>query len=210
MDVYMCMCVYIVSFAFKLVRVYATFIRKTSCRLVTYSWPPSLQTLRGCVSPILCLSLCCPAVSYPSSHSGGKDVTWELWLLVSVFAVDHDWFFFRWMVSYPSFHCSSLSCGFLLQPLEKPESWPRWARPHPPHWWVSLHIKPLRRWGQEMWRALSSEPTEFSRCVHIGSLIVSAMPSPCIHSVASSWTDVLFSSTCLQISQGDRKLLWFH
>lgn len=72
---HLCVCVYIymVSFAFKLERVYAKFSRKTNCKLVWFIHGLlHYKPLRVCVSHLLCFSLCCTASSasslLPSCH----------------------------------------------------------------------------------------------------------------------------------------------
>lgn len=135
--IYLSISVYMVSFALKLSRVYVKFSRKNIQFGVIDSWPPSLKPPKVCTvwrcfqSPSFLLwhFVLIFSLWWRRCHLRGSNFLLSLFLLVITGC-----FFFRWMVSYPSFRCSFLSCGFLLQPLEKPECWPRWARPHPPHW----------------------------------------------------------------------------
>lgn len=211
-----CMCLsislYMVSFAFKLISVYTKFSRKT--KLVWLIHGLLHETPLRCALFALLPVPFLPALAfYPSPLTVVEKMSCErFWLLVSVLVGDHRLFFSgEWCLTHPSI---TLSC-----PVDSCYSLWRSQSVGPDEQGL-LHLtgRFLSTWNHyrdksRRWKGFVK--WKFSRFVHIivKHCWIFGCPSCCPLSVEvniASWTDALIFSASLQISQGDRKLWWFH
>lgn len=211
-----CMCLsislYMVSFAFKLISVYTKFSRKN--KLVWLIHGLLHETPLRCALFALLPVPFLPALAfYPSPLTVVEKMSSErFWLLVSVLVGDDRLFFSgEWCLTHPSI---TLSC-----PVDSCYSLWRSQSVGPDEQGL-LHLtgRFLSTWNHyrdksRRWKG--SVKWKFSRFVHIivKHCWIFGCPSCCPLSVEvniASWTDALIFSASLQISQGDRKLWWFH